>query len=143
MATRSVLWRLFRFFFVRRNAQSLAIHQAAGRGDLQEVQALLTECPGLVNCRDERSGHTPLHWAAYYGQLDVVKWLSINQAEIDARCDLGGTPLECAVRYGHKEIVEFLLRNGADINAKDVNDATPLHTATRSGSLLREHGARP
>ena len=34
------------------------------------------------HCRDEEKGGTALHWAAYHGQLDIVKLLIENGASM-------------------------------------------------------------
>ena len=38
----------------------------------EEVDALLNANPGLVSSKDHKYGRTPLHWAALYGNRDVV-----------------------------------------------------------------------
>jgi ankyrin repeat protein len=50
------------------------IHDAALRGDLEKVQALLKADPALVSSKDD-SGRTPLHAAAVVGHKDVVDLL--------------------------------------------------------------------
>jgi uncharacterized protein len=60
------------------------IHDAAKKGDLAKVQALLKGDPSLVRSRDEDGG-TPLFWAAANGHKEVVRLLLANKAEINAR----------------------------------------------------------
>jgi ankyrin repeat protein len=106
------------------------IHVAAQKGDLNKVQMHVKANPALVNAKDG-SGYTPLHWAAYYGHMDVADFLLTNSADVNAKSNVGWTPLHDAAAYGHMDVVELLLAKGADINAKDKNGVTPLHIVAR------------
>ena len=59
------------------------IHDAARKGDLKKVQALIQADPTLVNSKDSM-GDTPLHLAALHGELAVA------QALVAAGADEGG-----------------------------------------------------
>ena len=91
---------------------------------------------------------TPLHYAAFYGLLDVVKLLVIEQPQ-DVNAlgfDYDGTPLFGASRNGHLEASRILLENGADAKAHDNKHRAPLHWASKRGRVevvrvLLEHGA--
>jgi cytohesin len=91
---------------------------------------------------------TPLHYAAFHGLLDVVKFLVVERPQ-DLRAhgfDYYGTPLFGASRNGHLEVAEVLLEHGADVEARDNKDRTPLHWAAKRGRVevvrvLLEHGA--
>jgi uncharacterized protein len=50
------------------------IHDAAKKGDLAKVKALLKDNPDLIAGKDS-AGATPLHWAVYGGHKDVVELL--------------------------------------------------------------------
>ena len=90
----------------------------------------------------------PLHYAAFYGLLDVVRFLVIKypQDVNVSGLDYDGTPLFGASRNGHAEVVRVLLENGADGKARDNKNRTPLHWASKRGrvevvQVLLEHGA--
>jgi uncharacterized protein len=122
------------------------IHEAAQKGDVAKVQALLKAHPELIFSRDS-DGKTALHVAAYAGQKDVAVLLLANKSEVDARNNEGDTPLILAAALGHKDIVELLLANQADINAKGKDAWTPWRWAKKNGHLeladyLRQHGAK-
>ena len=68
------------------------IHDAAKRGDLAKVKALLKDNPDLVFSKDN-DGKTPLHLAAVYGHKDVAELLLANKAEVNAKDNDGDTPL--------------------------------------------------
>ncbi|KAH9012827.1 ankyrin repeat-containing domain protein [Lactarius deliciosus] len=44
---------------------------------------------------------TPLHYAAYYGHLEVVRLLLEHNAEVNSQDDNGYTPLFCASQQGN------------------------------------------
>jgi ankyrin repeat protein len=47
---------------------------------------------------------TPLYFAAYHGQLEIVKELIEHGADIDKPTHKGASPLFIAAREGHLEI---------------------------------------
>ncbi len=57
-----------------------------------------------------------LHEAAANGEIERVKLLISEGADVNVKCNDGQTPLHYAARRGHKEIVEVLLAHGADVN---------------------------
>jgi ankyrin repeat protein len=57
--------------------------------------------------------------ACVYNNIDTVKLLLDNKADIEARDDDGATPLFNAVLNGNTEIVRLLLEYGANKNIKD------------------------
>jgi hypothetical protein len=93
--------------------------------------------------------NTPLHSAAYYGDLEVVQKLVECGASIGAKNLYGFTPLYYASfgDYGNYcSVLRLLLEHGADINARAGDGSTALHRASSYGRLeivclLLEHGA--
>ena len=90
---------------------------AAGRGDLQTVQAALAEKPAWIR-RVGSHGRTMLWEAAYRGRLAMVDYLLDRGADIHA-CGCHFTPLlveispYCAARYKrHDAVADRLLRGG-------------------------------
>src|SRR5882762_5201356 len=83
----------------------------------------------------ERDGATALHWAAYWGDLDMAQLLLRSGARVDAANAFGVTPLALAVEYGSAAMVDHLIAAGANVNAALPSGETPLMTAARVGNL--------
>ena len=97
---------------------------------------------------------TPLHSAAYYGDLEVVQKLIEYDVDINAAGSDGRTALHFAsgdhdtmnLSDPRPSILRLLLAHGADVNARAENSSTPLHSASRFATpevvrVLLEHGA--
>ncbi len=83
-------------------------------------------------------GQTPLHLAAWNGELGLVERLLELGADPNARDLHGGTPLHAMVRWVTRpDIVSRLLKYGAEINAIDHANQTALHLAA---SCIRRPG---
>jgi ankyrin repeat protein len=118
--------------------------QLAFRSNRFSIAAILVQkFRADVDCFD-KLGRTPLHWAAFNGDLDLVSMLINAGADINARDNDGYTPLHKAVWRGKIECVRFLLENGAEILASQ-KGFTPIHLAVQSNDmactlLLMRHG---
>ena len=78
-----------------------------------------------------KTGWTPLHYAASSGQLTIISLLLENSAYIDAESPNGTTPLMMAARYGTPASVKLLLQEGADSQLKNKQGLTALQFAQR------------
>lgn len=148
------------------------IQDAAMKGDLAKVKALLKENPALVSNKD-KNGWTPLHCAVINGHKDVVELLLLtSKAEVNAKNNKDETPLEdmvtratMALSVGdgfsgtaswvpqpsddpQLAIATLLIANGANINAEtNRTEKAPLLGACRAknwrfATLLIQKGAR-
>ena len=98
------------------------------------------------NTTDRSDVDIQLIKAAENGNIDKVKALIKQGANIDTTDNNRATPLHWASANGHKDTVSLLIGKGADIDAADNNRATPLHWASANGhkdtvSLLIGKGA--
>jgi ankyrin repeat protein len=97
-----------------------------------------------VNARG--TSDVPLFVAAGEGNLDVVRYLLDEGADVNAGDNSGATALTEAAYYGHLDVAKELLLHGADINAVS-DDGTALDIAvsrknTVVADLLKHRGGK-
>ena len=97
--------RLPAIFYAVENYEILKLMVEAGANIMEENN---------FNYMDSRGKETPLHWAAQNGTLEVVQYLIVKGANINAIDNFGWTPLHYAIFSGNTEIVKFLLSKGID-----------------------------
>ncbi|XP_062581044.1 ankyrin-2-like isoform X29 [Saccostrea cucullata] len=132
-----------------------ALHVTARKDDVKSAALLLqneqnnvdgqTKTGGLVN-DTTKSGFTPLHIAAHYGNTNVGSLLIQRGADVNFKAKNNITPLHVASRWGKPNMVTLLLDNKAIVDERTRDGLTPLHCAARSGhenvvDLLIERGA--
>ncbi len=110
---------------------SINIHDAAKNGDVEAVNALITNTAN-ADARDS-VGRTPLHIAAIYDNAEVAELLLAKGAAVDANNNDTLTPLHAVAMAGSRTVAEILINKGADINARGRNGNTPLHLAAYAG----------
>jgi len=101
---------------------------AALRGDLPLAQALISRDADV-----NKTGWTPLHYAASRGQLAVIDLLLEHNAYIDAESPNATTPLMMAAGYGNVQATRALLQAGADPKLKNAEGLTALDFAQGFG----------
>lgn len=80
-------------------------------GDLEQVKDIVERKEIDVN--KEIDGRPPIHYAADYGQRDVIKYLISKGADVNAKDKHGISALLAAVWEGHTDCVKLLLEQGA------------------------------
>lgn len=108
------------------------IADAAMRGDRSGVLALIKQ--GAEVNAPQGDGVTALHWAARYGDADLVTALVAAGANARAVTTFGAyTPLHLAAERGSAAAVTALVRAGAMVDARTSTGATPLMLAAAAG----------
>ncbi len=85
--------------------------------NVERVNAMIRDDSELVQERYAR-GDTALHHAARNGDLEIVKQLVSNGADVNATTDNNHFPLYCAAGHGHVETTQYLVDKGADLQAR-------------------------
>ena len=80
-----------------------------------------------------KGGESQLHVASRNGNLEMVKALIENGADVNSRDSSQNTPLHLACDNGNLEMVMVLLEKGATIDAINIDEDTPLHFACLNG----------
>src|SRR5262245_33751941 len=94
----------------------------------------------------QSDGTTPLHWAVYRVDEEMVKALLARGAKPDVVNTYGSSPLAEAVKVANVKLVGMLLDAGADANRTNQDGEAPLMLAAHTGvvqvaELLVRHGA--
>lgn len=92
----------------------------------------------LVANSINKEGWTPLHFAAYSGQADILETLIRKlDANINAQNTMGQTPLHLACKKSHKKVIERLLLAKANTEIKDcLAGNTALHVLAACDVLV-------
>ena len=76
------------------------------------VKNLILENPSLLAARGGPGNRTLLHHACGQGQINIVKWLVDNGADINSLDEDCMTPLSYAKNTGNDAIADYLVTNG-------------------------------
>jgi ankyrin repeat protein len=87
-----------------------------------------------VNAQDSET-MTALHWAAHWGDLELVELLLGEGAEANVSNRYGVTPLHEASLVGNVSMINVLLQAGADPNSAFGSGETAVMTAARTGNI--------
>ena len=127
-------------------AQSQDIFDLLRKGDVAAVKALIEKTPQLLEARDG-DGDTPLHYAAYGGNVDLIHYFIDKGAKLDLQDRQRKTPLHLAATNNRQEAVAALLKGGAALETRDDYERTALILCARergkaaTGRVLIEAGA--
>lgn len=89
---------------------------------------------------------TPIHFAAFQGQLHALYGLIKLGNNVNGRTVDGVTPLHEACSRGNFYCAKMLIKSGAQVNVRNIDGSSPLCEAACSGSidcinLLLDNGA--
>jgi len=94
--------------------------------------SLVAQFPQAAHGIDTQDGATPLHWAALFGNMEVIENLAGEGAKLDVSIETSGMqPVHWASTQGRVDVVKFLLARGIDLNSTDIKKTTPLVIAAQ------------
>lgn len=97
------------------------------KGQIELTAALLAKDADV-----NKTGWTPLHYAATTGNNALIRMLLEKYAYIDAESPNGSTPLMLAAMYGTPSAVKLLLEEGADPLLKNGLGLSAIDFATQA-----------
>lgn len=112
--------------------QGEALRWACQNGDLDQVRLLVDKQGANIN--GEIKGRRLLHFAADYGQLDVIEYLCSKGGDVNVEDKHGISPILAAIWEGHTECVKLLLSKGAKKDGK-APDGTSYSDSAETDAL--------
>ena len=121
----------------------MELTKVACEGNLEQVKDFIKK--NGVQVADS-NGYTLAHWAAYTGNVDLLKVLKEQGADFNTENRFGQQAIHLAAKENNIQAVAYLKEQGVNINAQDKEGLTPLHSATYKGQVemiqwLCENGA--
>jgi ankyrin repeat protein len=123
---------------------------AGGTDGKAEADAFADQALQLVLTRKNRSGNTPLHWAALNGQAKAAEILAALQHDLGVANSAGQTAYDAAVGAQRTAVAELLVRlaearvaniDVADLDGEaDASDAAEAAGQELGGLTLEEGG---
>ena len=102
------------------------MHRAIEINNIEIIKLLLFKSGNsnlnFTNCQE----NTPLTYAIYKGDFDVIEFLVKNRADTNFKDELGWTPMSRAIDAQNIAIVRLLCEYGADLDMIDSNGWTPM-----------------
>ncbi len=108
--------------------------------DPEQLLELMADDNDIINAEIEKETRqflsplfSPLYFATYDGDLDQVRLLIDQHANVNQPSPGGFIPLHIAAARGYHELVKILIEAGSDINKQDEDGLTPLNHAALGG----------
>jgi ankyrin repeat protein len=124
------------------------IHWYARLGDIEGVKSEIANRVSVELQNNDTWGSRPLHRAAANGNVEVIKFLISQGADVRAKNTLHGwMPIHYAAKRGCAKCIRVLLDAGSPVDARDNYDHEPIHRAAESGDpesirVLLDAGAK-
>ena len=106
-----------------------ALHFAAEQGHFDVCEYLIKYLDGEDKNPKDKYGRTPMHLAAYFGELEIVKCIMDKLEDKNPKNLDGQTPMHLAVQEGDYEMCKVIINHGADPNPTDNEGITALDLA--------------
>lgn len=116
---------------------SKAIHIAAANGRLNVLKTLLARGQSIDahDSEDKDYWETPLRAAIRANQLETVKFLIQNNADLSKVPKDGNTCLHLAVYTNNLQMIKLLMQHKLDLNALNDLNETPLMVALKNSKV--------
>ncbi|XP_030838803.1 transient receptor potential cation channel subfamily A member 1-like isoform X3 [Strongylocentrotus purpuratus] len=124
---------------VQQDNKCTPLHLACGQGALRIVEIMLSnyKTENTLEMQDIEM-MTPLHKAAMFDHIDVVKYLLEQGADMDAEDIENRTPLLLAASKRAWRSARHLLSKGANLFVTDAESRNVLHIAIIHGGNIKE-----
>lgn len=111
------------------------IHDAIENEDINKLNKLFKTSTTFINLNyiDSKDGQTPLHKSCIIGNLDILKLLIENGANLNITNKNGWYPIHLASYFGNTQIVLYLLQ--LNTNDSDNNSSTEDFTSDEDSNL--------
>ena len=118
--------------------REVAIEDQMKRNNMSEKEAKRYAKAQVVEWMNQKTkcefGYTPIHFACYHGQSDIIKILDKYGADMSLANNVGLTPMHIAAWNDLPYPLTYLYWRGADPDSPDHDGQTPLHWACYHGS---------
>lgn len=128
-----------------RESQALPIHMAGHSGDVRTAELLLNHNPDDIDKVWDLNGHTVLLQAAFYGHLELAKFLVNRGASTSITTARGLGPMEMAMQFQNKELIEIIRSFDAPAEEKAAyyktyleRIAPKIHESEKQEQVLRD-----
>lgn len=105
-------------FFVRDDYGNSLLHIIVKTGNIRFAEFLLDIGLDVNSVNDNLE--TPLQYACFWSDFEMVKFLVDNGADINYIGEDGRRVIDWAIQFSTSEIVKFLVYLGVDVNEKEV-----------------------
>ena len=126
---------IFSLSFLSSAAVAGPIHDAAKKGNLQEVQRLINE--GVDVDAGDKEGRTALHWAVHKQNTKLTKFLVESGADVNIEDNYGRSAFHLASQTSElgytKALARFLNKYIKKMDRENMKEA--IHEAAEAGNL--------
>lgn len=109
------------------------LHHCCRVGATQVARMVLTSRVRINPNTEFKNHRAPIHTAAKYGQLSIVKLLVVFKAKVSLPTEIYcNTALHYACFHGHLNVAQFLLKQPkVSLNCTNIQHETPLYSVLR------------